>query len=354
MKILFICSNLGRGGAEKQLIHILRHCSDEDIDVRLINLSRQSEEYWEITINHMNIQYFRIAGHNTQLSRLHSIYNCVRHWKPDIVWGWHFFTGLYAVPAIYLAHKSKLVLGVRTDAYNLLSKHRWAPLLIHCADALVANTKAALLQFKDMGVKCKNCYVLPNSIDENSDAGTKKKKKTLKTIGFCGNIHPCKGIDVWLRAIKALCDKGLRVNYIIGGRGDCSDYENLASDLGLSEMVEFAGSVECASMVKNIDMFVLPSRHEGCPNVLMEAMAQGVPCVATDVGGVGELIDHRENGLLVEPENHRQLAEAVYSLYADCELRNRLGTAAAAKMRGRTSEKIMSDYFVKIVARIAG
>jgi glycosyltransferase involved in cell wall biosynthesis len=157
---------------------------------------------------------------------------------------------------------------------------------------------------------------------------------------FVGRIATVKGIEVLLDAIVSLRPQHADLRLTVVGDGpDRGRLEQLASERGLGDAVSFVGSKsqsEVAELLAEHDVFVLPSFAEGVPVVLMEAMGAGLPVVATQVGGVTELIEDGTNGLLVRPFDTEGLAERVGLLVADPELRRQLGQA------GRKT--VMTDF----------
>ncbi len=109
--------------------------------------------------------------------------------------------------------------------------------------------------------------------------------------------QPYKGVDVLLEALRRLRDRSGPALYldVIGGGRLRSDLERMAAEIGLADRVRFTGSLPGPSAVREVtrecDLFVLASRTEGLPRALLEAMALGVPCIATSVGGSVELLD---------------------------------------------------------------
>ena len=117
----------------------------------------------------------------------------------------------------------------------------------------------------------------------------------------------------------------------------------------IEKYIIFYGFLENYKAIKNIiqtsRIFILPSISEGMPNSLMEAMALEMPCIASNVGGVSELIDHNVDGLLVEPNNPKKLAELILLLLEDDKLQKKLGTNARKKMVNKFNwDQIIKEF----------
>ena len=101
-------------------------------------------------------------------------------------------------------------------------------------------------------------------------------------------------------------------------------------------------------ILANSDIFVLPSLHEGLPNALMEAMAMGLPCVATDVGGVRQLIDDQQSGVVVEIKNSKALYEAMSDFLQTPMLRVRYGESANKKIEQQFRQDCVTKELLEI------
>lgn len=154
-----------------------------------------------------------------------------------------------------------------------------------------------------------------------------------------GRLVPAKGQHCLLAALARLRASGRQVRLRLVGSGP--DQQSLQREVacrGLTDCVTFEGSVNqdrIRDIYANADAFVLASFAEGVPVVLMEAMAMEIPCVATQVCGVPELIRNEIDGLLVAPSDEPALAEAVARLMDDSQLRQRLGSAARQRILER-------------------
>lgn len=149
------------------------------------------------------------------------------------------------------------------------------------------------------------------------------------TIGVAARLHPVKRLDDAVAAMRILKGRGLSCRLLIAGEGPCrGQIEALAAGLD----VELLGAVtDMPAFLRGLDVFLLPSDHEGTPAALLEAMAVGLPCIATEVGGVPALLGSK--GLLVPRRAPTAIADAVEHLCGDDVLRNRLVSAALQQAR---------------------
>ncbi|MFH1552775.1 MAG: glycosyltransferase family 4 protein [Candidatus Omnitrophota bacterium] len=155
-------------------------------------------------------------------------------------------------------------------------------------------------------------------------------------VGAISRLSSVKGLKYLVSAFKdaATCDGNMRL--LIVGEGPEKDaLEKQILALGIADKVFMtAGSVPLERYLSLIDVFCLPSVHEGLGLSLMEAMAAGRACIASDVGGPSELIAHQENGILVPPEDPDSLSVAILRLAEDAGLRRQLGKGARKKASG--------------------
>jgi glycosyltransferase involved in cell wall biosynthesis len=151
-----------------------------------------------------------------------------------------------------------------------------------------------------------------------------------------GQLVPVKGQHLLIGAVQALACAGHEVLLRLVGDGpDRSELEREIETRGLSRSVFFAGNVnqdELRAIYRESDVLVLPSFGEGLPVVLMEAMAMEIPCVATWIAGIPELIRDGIDGLLIPPADEQALARAILRLKTEPALRLRLGQEARRRV----------------------
>jgi glycosyltransferase involved in cell wall biosynthesis len=165
-------------------------------------------------------------------------------------------------------------------------------------------------------------------------------------VGTIARLVPIKGLDVLLRAARRVVERVPEVRFVlVGGGREREALARQAADLGLVGRVNFTGErLEVAALYRLFDCFALPSRSEGCSNVLLEAMQVGLPIVATCVGGIKELVRDGAQALLVAPEDDAALADALVRVLTDAELARRLAAAA----RDRSREFTIAAYVEKV------
>jgi glycosyltransferase involved in cell wall biosynthesis len=165
-------------------------------------------------------------------------------------------------------------------------------------------------------------------------------------LTFVGRIVPIKRLDLLLRAFAIARRSGLLIHLAVVGDGETRlDLERLASELGIAANVSFVGyRRDLPRIAAAADAAVLSSDNEGTPISLIEAAAAGRPAIATDVGGVSEVVTPG-SGILVPPNDEEALASAIASFASDSELRRRMGQHAREHVVGRYSAKRLIANF---------
>ncbi len=169
-----------------------------------------------------------------------------------------------------------------------------------------------------------------------------------------GRLVSVKGLVYLVEAVRLLLHDGVPVRLTLVGTGPCRKaLIALIAKQALSSAVEFTGEVSFGpsmlALYRGADIFILPSLSEGTPRVLWEAMAAGLPIVATRVGGVPEIIQHGKTGLLVNPRSAQQLAASIRRMIEDEELRVRLIRAGYSLIREHTVERQATTLWEHII-----
>lgn len=184
--------------------------------------------------------------------------------------------------------------------------------------------------------------------DRDGDRKTICRKLGLPSdvvlLGTVANLFPRKGYDVMLRALPDIIKAEPSTHYVIIGTGE-QEYERtlraLSKELGIAQHVHFVGFQDAVSpWLAALDLYVHPARMEGFGIAVVEAMATGKAVVATNIGGLPEVVEHEWTGLLVASDNPEALSVAVASLLRDKILREEMGKRGAKLVRERFDLKV--------------
>lgn len=212
----------------------------------------------------------------------------------------------------------------------------------------------------------KNIEVIPNGVDTERFRPSTGSKEVLDFEGinnggrpivlYCGRLMALKGLKTLIGGMKKVLDEH-DAYFVFAGPGDSRPWEEMIKAQGISrEDYSFLGHIsheKIPLLYQKSDIFVLPSFTESCPITIIEAMACGLPVIASDVGGVSEIIAQGKDGMLIEPGNPDQLADSILLLLKDDWLRNNLAKEARAKAEERFSSEKMAEstiaYYNKVL-----
>ncbi len=188
---------------------------------------------------------------------------------------------------------------------------------------------------RDFGIPEQKVHYLPFGIDTDLFSPRLDLKQDVSpTIEVFSNrgFFPVYDNETLIRGFDLAYRKNPVLRLTLKGDGPIEQSaRNLVSSLGLSEVITFrkrTSYVEVPLDYRNADIFITTSISDGTPVSILEAMASGLPCIATSVGGIPEWIEHERTGLLIAPQSPEQVADALLRLAADPDLRARLGAAA--------------------------
>jgi glycosyltransferase involved in cell wall biosynthesis len=362
LKICFLAGTLGSGGAERQLFYILRALHQQGADLRLLCLGR--DEFWEGPVKELGVPVCYVGRAKFKLGRLLQIVRELRRNPPTIFQSQHFYTSAYVgaaarflrLPGIGALRSNGLM-----DVQDSGPIGAW--LSLHTPRVMVANSNAAIRYAKEYGVPPKRLYFLQNVVDtDHLRPGARRGESPVRLIAV-GSLVQCKRFDRFLTTLAMLRREAKTpVTGVIVGSGPLRDeLENQAKALGLLPSgVEFKGSIaDIAPVYREADICVLTSDYEGTPNVLLEAMASGLPVVATKVGGVPELIKDGENGFMLELSDKAGFHAALAKLIADPEARIQMGHCARSFVEKNhrievLPEKLLALYRFVLSTRQSG
>jgi glycosyltransferase involved in cell wall biosynthesis len=176
----------------------------------------------------------------------------------------------------------------------------------------------------------------------------------IDTIVIVGRLVEPKNTHVALQALAGLARRSMRPAMVVAGDGpERASLEALVQSLGLAAQVRFTGFVDDVSpLLGGNAIFVMPSRSEGIPIALLEAMAHGLPIVASRVGGIPEVVQDTREALLVPPDDVNALEVALARLLTDQAQARALGEAARARYEADFRVEAMRDRYADLYARV--
>ncbi len=221
----------------------------------------------------------------------------------------------------------------------------------------LANRSAAIIavspeerdHMRNIGLPANQVHFIPNGLRAIAWPAKTQVRKVLGiaddvvTIGFLGRLASQKNPLLMIEAFSRLRSIGdERVRLLMVGDGPLqSKARKLADQHGVSDRIDWLGYRTAQQSMPAFDVFVMPSRYEGMPYVLMEAVSSGIPIVATRVGGASMSIDHGSNGYLVPTEDPAALADAIQKLVDQPSLRSEFSAAALKKSAEFAVEKMI-------------
>jgi sugar transferase (PEP-CTERM/EpsH1 system associated) len=302
-----------------------------------------------------------------------AIYRALRRERPDILhthsWG-TLLEGIVAgrmagVPAIVHGEHGTLQLQPRQ-----IKAQRWA--WQHADELLSVSSRLAERMSRDVGIPLDRVRVIRNGVDlsrfaaARADSGRRAlglRDDGRIVLGAVGRLVDVKNHALFIDAVHTLISRGCPVVGVIAGEGPLrNDLENQIAKLGLGDAVRLAGHrPHIESTLAAFDIFVHPSRSEGMSNTILEAMASGLPVVATRVGGADELVVDGETGTLVREGDGGELCDALERLVRDTPRRRAMGAAARQRAQAEFSLETMikgyqsfyCDTYARVTSRSA-
>jgi glycosyltransferase involved in cell wall biosynthesis len=355
MRIVYVLTSLGMGGAEKLALALANRMEKRGHEVALLALTPPVSEEWPTTLRKVHLGMRRTPV--SLIAGLARAQHFVSDFQPDLLHSHSFHANLFA-RLLKLSTSRTVVLSTIHNVYE----GGWLRMLAYrLTDRLsrqtVAVSEAVARRFIECrAVSARKCAVIPNGMDVSEfvpDANRGKRVRVELGLGAepgiaafvwiaAGRIAPAKDYPNLLRAFALVREQRLDARLWIAGDGRKVDFaaiQALAGDLGLSRAVCWLGfRRDMSALLDAADVFVSSSAWEGMPLAVGEAMLMEKPIVATDAGGVRELVG--DAGLLVPSQNPKALGEAMLDIMQRSrEERLALGRAA----RERVVQKFSMD-----------
>jgi glycosyltransferase involved in cell wall biosynthesis len=392
-KIIYIISNLGSGGAERQLINLINHLSDPTNynkfgkfeillvcfnckqfpnnfylsqltkKIRIIDLNEDAGFKYFIKELRKRIHYFWLGKNLIYLNRLEEL---VALEKPQIIHAWLDTPSICGGIAGILNRVPNIILSTRScNPNNFLSnrfyrKSVYQVLSNYKQVTFLNNSKAGASSYeKWLGMTKENIGVIYNgfNIKAMTDFYSSNMKNKLShgiIIGGVMRLSYEKNVKLWLQSAKVLSEMAISARFIIIGNGpELSRVKRYIRKLELSKSIELIDStINVYDYMSKFDLLLLTSRTEGLPNVLIEAQLLGIPVISTDCGGANETFIDKSTGLLVNNSDPKLIADAIFSLVCDKKKLASYSISAIKQAIPRFDIDIITQEYVNIYNKI--
>lgn len=348
MRIIFFIDSLGTGGAEKSMVELAKYLiNDHNVTFLCLDQRDVSHEK-EVLANNINIIYIK---EKRFLSKLKFLVNYINDENPDIVHSVLVRSHILVRLSRIFNKKPAYIQSLVNTPYSLErrkdSKLPWYKfILAKHLDVLTAKffpsyyhviTRSVLEHYKPLYSIKNNFKIIYRGRNENKFSEGLKNTKNFQIINV-GRQEFAKGQILILQALNYL-EKEYNVRniylVILGFKGK---YSNNLQDYivanQLEDRVEIRGFVDdVEKQLVKANVFVFPSYYEGLGGSLIEAFAAKLPCICSDIPVLREVVGVNEGALFSPPGNYKELAENIFKLYRDEDLRNKLGTHSYSRFQ---------------------
>ena len=363
IRILQFLESPGVGGTEGQVVNLTRALDPSRFELHFGCLHRWGDLLGELTEHGIPVAEYRINNlYNTSAwsERLHLVRDLKRQ-QIEVVHTYNFYANVFALPAARLAGVPVIVAAIRGIDVDLTPlRRRVQRIACRLAHRIAVNAEAVRRYLIADGYDPEKVVVIRNGIDLSKFRGRRETAHLRLEFGLpsqaplvamFSRLIPLKGVGYFLESAALVAGRVPDARFlVVGGEhmsapAHRSELERHAARLGLGNRVVFTGNrLDVPDLLSEIAVSVLPSvAGEGLPNAVLEAMAAGVPVVATTVGGNAEAVEDGVTGCLVPPRDAHALARAICQF-----LQNR---ALAARFGAAGRERVMREFSLERCVR---
>ncbi|MFG0334895.1 MAG: glycosyltransferase [Maioricimonas sp. JB049] len=357
----FCITGLDPGGAERALVQLAGRLDRNRWQPIVYCLSRRGRLADDLEARDIPVRCLN-ASSSRDLNVIGRLRNRLRDDRPQILQTFLFHANLAGRLAAWRAGVPIVVSGIRVAE----REKRWHLLLERITRRLVTHhvcvsRRVATFATHHMRLDPKRVSVIPNGVDFDrfasaspGDLGELGIPADARVFVSVGRLHPQKGYDLLIEAIEPLLEQSPDQHLLILGEGPSRpDLERQIREAGLERQVHLPGyRDDVPSMLAAADAFVLVSRWEGMPNAVLEAMAAGLPVLATDVEGIDELLTDGQTGIVCKPKSVHELRHGLERLMTVAEAGGGMGECAQARVAREFAVEAVVRMYDELYVRL--
>jgi glycosyltransferase involved in cell wall biosynthesis len=348
LKVCHIIDGLGIGGAERHLVNVVNAMDCTEKMVVCIGKEMTGPSFQEKLDPSVNLEMVRIRFRNWPI-RVVKLASLLRRHRIDVVHTHMYRANLYGGLAAWLAKRPVVVTSEHGENPWKKPYHRWLErnVISGIADIRLCVSQKILdtRKFDDRVPEEKLKLTINGTVLPETERRSDKNDVTI--IGSVGRLVDAKDYSGLLRAAAILKSRYYKFQLCLVGDGpEMIALNHLRHELDLDDVVKFVGTVtDVDAYYRKFDIYVSSSKREGLPVALLEAMANRLPIVATDVGACAETICDGEGGIIIPPNSPGILADALARLLDDPILRDKFREAARLRIEKYFSvSRVAQDY----------
>ncbi|MBL7199911.1 MAG: glycosyltransferase [Anaerolineae bacterium] len=355
-RVCYLITELNVGGAEKVVLRLATLLPEDRYDVLVACLYDPGPVADEIRAAGVPVVDLSMRN-KVDLRAVFRLYELLRSRNIQILHAHMFHANLLAAVVGRIANVPVVIATRHTVEMGGAAREWVNCVTVALCDAMVVvSNQVHELQLRQPWIDPTKLVVIPNGVPvETATCCSPESTQALRqewgidadvlVVGTVARLGPEKGHAYLLEAAAEVLKQVLQTRLLLVGDGPMrSQLEGRAKALGVADSIVFAGlRHDVPTILSLFDLFVLPSLWEGLPMAVLEAMAAGLPVVATAVGGTPEVVVDGVTGLLVPPGDPDALAEAIFRLLRDPDLRQRMGQAGRERVVERFSAERMVE-----------
>jgi glycosyltransferase involved in cell wall biosynthesis len=351
-RVLHIITGLKTGGAERSLFNLLDSSLRNNFEHHILSLSGIGHYGPQLQAMGFPVHALNLRGVGGLLGTIGRLRSLTQQIAPDLIQGWMYHGSMAAsIAGRFTARPTPLAWNIRQSLYDITTENRntqWVIRMLQLAsnepNAIIYNSFQSRAHHEAFGFSANNAVVIPNGFDTEQWRPDWGRRHTFRravgiadeypVAGFVGRFHPQKDVPTFLKACAVAMAENPMLHVVMVGEGlttGNSALSELYAQIPAPRLHALGRRDDIEHILPGFDLFCLSSSSEAFPNVLGEAMACGLPCIATNVGDCARLLD--DNGQIIAAGDFIQMAEAMGKLaMMDADYRKKIGGMARARI----------------------